>query len=303
VLIGLGVIALAALGGWVIASRTARPIVRLTSAAEDVATSGRLDHPVPTNRRGEVGRLARAFASMLHALDQSTAQQQRLVQDASHELRTPLTSLRTNLDTLRRHAELDPEVRDRVLADLDSELQELGDLANELVQLTVDARSTEHEEPVQLDRLARAAVERASRRSGREIRVTAAPTTVIARPAALARAVGNLLDNAAKFSPDDTPIEVKVSSGCIEVRDHGPGIDPSDLPFVFDRFYRAVDARNLPGSGLGLSIARAGIDASGGRVYAENDPGGGAKFTVVLPTTNGSTGPATPSSKEGSGDS
>ncbi|MEX2267980.1 MAG: HAMP domain-containing protein, partial [Acidimicrobiia bacterium] len=108
VLIGLAVIALAALGGWLIASRTARPILRLAAAAEEVATTGRLDHPVPATGRGEVGRLARAFTSMLHALDQSSAQQQRLVQDASHELRTPLTSLRTNLDTLRRHTELDP---------------------------------------------------------------------------------------------------------------------------------------------------------------------------------------------------
>jgi two-component system sensor histidine kinase MprB len=287
VLIGLGVMALAALGGWFIASRTARPIVRLTVAAEEVATTGRLDHPVSATGRGEVGRLTRAFTSMLHALDQSSAQQQRLVQDASHELRTPLTSLRTNLDTLRRHTELDPEVRDRVLADLDSELQELGALANELVQLTVDTRSAEPEAPVQLDRLARSAADRAIRRSGRTITVSATPTTVIARPAALSRAVGNLLDNATKFSPDGTTIEVNVSSGCLEVRDHGHGIDLHDLPYVFDRFYRAVDARKLPGSGLGLSIARAVIDSSGGRIYAENDPGGGAKFTLVLPTANG----------------
>ena len=181
VLIGLGVMALAALCGWLIASRTARPIVRLTAAAEEVATTGRLDHPVPATGRGEVGRLTRAFTSMLHALRQSSAQQQRLVQDASHELRTPLTSLRTNLDTLRRHTELDPELRERVMADLDSELQELGALANELVQLTVDTRSAEPEAPVQLDRLAKIAAERAIRRSGRTVTVTATPTTVIAR--------------------------------------------------------------------------------------------------------------------------
>jgi two-component system sensor histidine kinase MprB len=160
-------------------------------------------------------------------------------------------------------------------------------LANELVQLTLDTQSTEPETPVELDDLAQTAADRAMRRSGRTITVTAKPTTVNARPAALTRAVGNLLDNAIKFSPHDSPIEISVTAGCLEVRDHGPGIAPHDLPYVFDRFYRAVDARNLPGSGLGLSIVQAVIDASGGRVYAETDPEGGAKLTIVLPTTNG----------------
>jgi two-component system sensor histidine kinase MprB len=284
-LIGLGVILFAALMGWLIAQRTTRPMERLTSAAEDVAVTGRLDHPVPSDAHGEVGRLARAFTTMLRALDQSHAQQQRLVQDASHELRTPLTSLRTNLDTLRRHAELDPAVRERVLADLDSELRELGDLATELVQLTVDAHPSEPELPISLDELVLRVATRTARRTGRDIRVDSSPTTVTARPEALTRAIGNLLDNACKFSPEGTPIEVEVRAGCIEVRDHGPGIDIHDLPFVFDRFFRAVDARGLPGSGLGLSIARTIVEGSGGRIYAENDPGGGARISIVLPTT------------------
>ncbi len=291
-LIGIGVIALAALAGWLIARRVVRPMVRLTSAAEEVAATGRLDHPVPTNGRGEVGRLARAFTSMLRALDESHDRQHRLVQDASHELRTPLTSLRTNLDTLRRHADLDPQIREQVLADLDSELQELGALSTELVQLTIDTHAGEPAQPVALDRLVHEAAARATRRSGRSVAVDATSSTVIARPEALSRVVGNLLDNAIKFSPDGTPIEVQVRAGCVEVRDHGPGIPANDLPFVFDRFYRAVDARGLPGSGLGLSIARAVVDASDGRIYAENADGGGARLTIVLPTTNGATATA-----------
>ena len=284
--IGLGVIALAALGGWLIASRVARPIARLTEAAEEVAATGRLDHPVAASGSGEVRRLASAFTSMLRALDESRAQQQRLVQDASHELRTPLTSLRTNLDTLRRHAALDPKLREQVLTDLDGELQELGALTTDLVQLTVEAHATEVETPVSLDQFTKRAAVRAARRSGREISVDAAPTTVVARPDAIFRAISNLLDNAIKFSPDGSAIEVKVSAGRIEVRDHGPGIDPDDLPFVFDRFFRAIDARGLPGSGLGLSIARAVVEGSGGSISAENDPAGGAKFTIVLSTTD-----------------
>jgi two-component system sensor histidine kinase MprB len=282
--IGIGVILIAAAGGWLIARRTARPLGRLTKAAEEVAATGRLDHPVPTKGRGEVGRLARAFTSMLRALDDSHARQQRLVQDASHELRTPLTSLRTNLDTLRRHEGLDPELREQVLTDLDSELQELGALTNELVQLAVDAHSTEPEIPIDLDALVEQSVERARRRSGRVIDLEASPARVVARPDALSRAVGNLIDNAIKFSPDESPIEVRVHAGSVEVRDHGPGINAHDAPFIFDRFYRADSARPLPGSGLGLSIAREVVDASGGHLTAENDPAGGARLTIVLPT-------------------
>lgn len=286
VFIGLGVIALAALGGWLIARRTSRPIIRLTAAAEEVAATGRLDHPVPPSGSGEVGRLARAFKSMLRALEESHAQQQRLVQDASHELRTPITSLRTNIDTLRRHAGLEPAMRERVLADLDSELHELGSLTNELVHLTIDAHSDEPEVSVALHELVERVATRASHRSGREIVVQASPTSVTGRPDALSRAISNLLDNATKFSPEGSKIEVAVHAGCVEVRDHGPGIDPHDLPFVFDRFFRSVDARGLPGSGLGLSIAQAVVEASGGRIYAENVPDGGAKLTIVLPTTD-----------------
>lgn len=290
--IGIGVIALAALGGWFIASRAARPIARLTKAAEAVAATGRLDHPVPARGRGEVGRLARAFTSMLRTLEDSQARQQRLVEDASHELRTPLTSLRTNLDTLRRHVELDPEVRDRVLEDLDTELQELGELTSELVQLAVDSHSMEPEIPIELHQLVERCVKRARNRSGRTITLDANATTVVARPDGLARAVGNLIDNAIKFSPDDSAIEVRVYAGCVEVSDHGPGIDPHDLPYLFDRFYRADDARGLPGSGLGLAIAREVVTSSDGRIYAENNPDGGAKLTIVLPDGPSVGGPA-----------
>jgi two-component system sensor histidine kinase MprB len=269
-----------------VAQRSTRPIRRLTSASEDIAETGQLEHPVPSDGQGEVGRLAQAFATMLHALDESQSRQQRLVQDASHELRTPLTSLRTNLDTLRKHPELDPEMRERILADLDSELKELGDLATELVLLTVDTHPSEPEVPLQLDELVERLADRTRRRTGREIRVDASPTSVMARPEALTRAIGNLFDNAVKFSPEGSSIDVAVRAGSVEVRDHGPGIDPKDLPYVFDRFFRSIDARGLPGSGLGLAIARTIVESSGGRIYAENDPDGGARISMVLPTVD-----------------
>lgn len=278
--VGVAVIALAALAGWVIARRTTRPVLRLTDAAEAVGATGQLEIPVPPGGKDEVGRLARAFGSMLDALNRSRTQQQRLVQDAGHELRTPLTSLRANIDTLRRHPDLVGPSRQHLLDDLDSELRELSGLVDELVALAVDRYDDEPERTVAVDELAARAAERAERRTGRAVTVDAEPATTIARPGQLLRAITNLVDNAAKFSPADTPIEIVVRPGRLEVRDHGPGIDPRDLPYVFDRFYRAVDVRSLPGSGLGLAIVREAARAAGGDAQVANDPGGGAVFTI-----------------------
>ena len=283
ILVGLGVIVLAALAGAAIARRTTRPVTRLSAAAEAVAATGRLDVDVPPAGRDEIGRLARAFASMLAALTRSRDQQQRLVQDAGHELRTPLTSLRANIGTLRRYPDLGGEARARVLGDLDSEVRELSALVDELVTLAVDRHDDEPEQTVALDRLAERAADRARRRSGREIVVHAEEAAVVARPQALLRAVANLLDNAVKFSPEGKPIELTVHPGGLEVRDHGPGIAAEDLPYVFDRFYRAVGARSLPGSGLGLAIVRQIVEEAGGTVRAANHPGGGAVLTLRLP--------------------
>jgi len=283
ILLGLVIIVLAAAAGVLIARRTTQSVTKLSAAADTIAASGRLDIEVPPGGRDEVGRLSRAFASMLAALTRSRDQQQRLVQDAGHELRTPLTSVRANIDTLRRHPDLAAGPRGQVLADLDSELRELSSLVEELVALAVDRHDDEPEQTLALDQLVERAVDRARRRSGRTILVGARPATVLARPQQLLRAVGNLLDNAVKFSPDGSPIEVTVGPGGLKVRDHGPGIGPEELPRVFDRFHRAVEARSLPGSGLGLAIVRQIVEDAGGSVSAANHPDGGAVFTVELP--------------------
>jgi two-component system sensor histidine kinase MprB len=258
-------------------------VLRLTDAAEAVGATGQLEIDVPRGGRDEVGRLARAFRSMLDALNRSRNQQQRLVQDAGHGLRTPLTSLRANIDTLRRHPDLEDEPRRQLLADLDGELRELTGLVNELVALAVDRYDDEAPERVRVDELARKAADRVRRRSGRPVTLDARPAAAEARRGQLQRALGNLLDNAVKFSPDGSAIEVTVRPGRVVVRDHGPGIAPGDLPLVFDRFYRAVDVRSLPGSGLGLAIVRDAVEAAGGTVEAANHPEGGAVFTVSLP--------------------
>ena len=275
---------LAAAAGWLAARQLTRRLVRLTAAAEHVADTGRLDVSVPAHGKDEAGRLAHAFNSMLGALARSKEDQQRLVQDAGHELRTPLTSLRTNIAVLHRYDRLTPEMRTRVLEDLEGEARELTTLVNEIVEVATDQRSDEPEQSISLAAVAQSVAARAARRSGRQVVVEADSSIVTGRPAAVERAISNLVDNAIKFDPQGVaPIEVVVAQGRIEVRDRGPGVDPADLPHLFDRFYRSVAARSRPGSGLGLSIVRTVAENHGGTAFASNRDGGGAVVGLTLP--------------------
>lgn len=279
----LVVIALAALAGWWIASQLTRRLSELTRAAERVAATGQLDVRVEVDGSDETARLATAFDDMLVALDASRAEQRRLVQDAGHELRTPLTSLRTNLFALRRGEQLDDEQRARLLSDLESEVAELSGLVNEVVGVAGDGSDSEPLTDVHLGELARSVAARATSRSGREVEVHADHTVVPARAAMLERAIGNLVENALKFDPGDRPIQIICTEGRVEVRDHGPGIAAEDRPMVFQRFYRADDARSSPGSGLGLAIVADVAARHGGQVFAEQAAGGGAVVGFSIP--------------------
>ncbi|MET7904954.1 HAMP domain-containing sensor histidine kinase [Streptomyces sp. NPDC005336] len=280
----VAVILAAGLAGWWLAGRITRRLVRLTRLAESVAATGRMEVAVPVTGEDEVGRLGRAFDGMLGRLARSKDDQRRLVQDAGHELRTPLTSLRTNISLLRRFEELPGPAREDLLADLAGETRELTDLVNELVDLAADQRDDEPRTEVSLEAVATTAAALARRRTGREITVRAeGDPRVEGRPAALQRAISNLVENAAKFDRDGSePVEVVVIGRRVEVRDRGPGIAEEDRERVFDRFYRAPPARSLPGSGLGLAIVREVALAHGGTVFARPRPGGGAVlgFTV-----------------------
>jgi two-component system, OmpR family, sensor histidine kinase MprB len=283
-LLGLAVTALAMAAGWFLARRFTRPIVTLTAATEQIAGSGALDVDIPAGGSGtETDRLSRSFATMVDALRTSRARQQALVQDAGHELRTPLTAMRTNIDVLRRHPDLDPAQRAQVLADVGAELRELTLLTDELITLAMEDADSEEPVPVDLADLARRAAARAGRRSGRTVEVDAESSVVVGRPRLLLRVLDNLLDNAVKFDPSQLPIAVTVRSGQVTVRDHGPGIRPEDRSRVFDRFYRALPSRTQPGSGLGLAIVRDAVLAHDGEVSVTNHPDGGAVFTVTLP--------------------
>lgn len=292
-LIGVVVTGLAVAIGWFAARRLARPLEDLSDAAEQIAETGDLDVPLATDAGGEVGQVARSFSGMLDALGDSRRQQQQLVVDAGHELRTPLTTLRTNADLLARGDLSDADTR-RALASIKAEVDELAELTAELVELAAEPPADPATEPTDMADIARSAADRAGRRHGRAIVVDSEPAPLIGSPAQLDRAVANLLDNAAKFSPPGSPIEVLVRPDRVEVADRGGGIDAGDLPHVFDRFFRAPAARTLPGSGLGLAIVAKTADAHGGEPFARNEHAGAVVGFTFEPNPGGPAGSDTP---------
>jgi two-component system sensor histidine kinase MprB len=203
------------------------------------------------------------------------SKQRQLIQDASHELRTPLTSLRANAELLQRPG-LSEEDRASILDDMRKEVDELADLSQELSELATDQRSLENPVIIDLSELAEDVADRARRRTAGNVIVSiSGDVTVVARQQQLERAVTNLVDNAIKFSPDGSDIEIQVFDKRIQVCDHGPGIPDFDKPHVFDRFYRSTTTRSMPGSGLGLAIVRQFADDNLATVYIEDAPGGG----------------------------
>jgi two-component system sensor histidine kinase MprB len=284
-IVGFGGIALAAALGLLVARAALVPVRRLTGAAERVARTQDLGHRIEPGGEDELGRLAASFNTMLAALEYSQQAQRRLISDASHELRTPLTSVGANLDALAIGDDLGLAERARVVAAAQAQLGELGVLIGDLVDLSKTEVEEVEVEDVRLDLATAEAIERARLHApGCRFMLDAEPCLVSASPARLERAIANLLDNAVKWGPAGGPVEVLVRDGRLEVRDHGPGIAAEDLPRVFDRFYRAPAARALPGSGLGLAIVRQMAVTHGGSAEATNDPGGGARLTLKLPT-------------------
>jgi two-component system, OmpR family, sensor histidine kinase MprB len=279
-LIGIGI---AAAFGLIVSRAALSPVRRLTETTETVTETGDLSQRIDVDGRDELSRLAMSFNTMLGALEESTRAQRQLVADASHELRTPLTSLRTNIEVLTGEHALPPEDRERLLSDVVEQLEEMTTLISELIELARTERQAAEPEDVRLDLVAAEALERARRnRPGVEFTAELEETVVRGVPSTIERAIGNLLDNAAKWTPPGSEVELEVRDGLVVVRDHGPGINEEDLPYVFDRFYRARSARGLPGSGLGLAIVRQVAEAHGGEVVAERADGGGTRMTLRL---------------------
>jgi two-component system, OmpR family, sensor histidine kinase MprB len=284
VAVGIGLAIAAGAVGWVLARAAVRPIEELTAVTDGLATSIDRSDSLPVHAPGEVGRLAASFQRMLASLRTAREQQGRLIADAGHEFRTPLTALRTNLETLvRRGAELTDEQQRELLTAALAESSELADLAAELVDLATDPTlRDEPSVPLDLAELAETVARRYIQRSGLPIHVTGSAERVNGRWSDLERAVSNLVDNAVKWSPPDAPIEIHLDGSTLSVRDRGPGIPELDLPHVFERFHRSIEARSTPGSGLGLAIVEHIVTTHDGRVFARNRPEGGAEVGFTL---------------------
>jgi two-component system, OmpR family, sensor histidine kinase MprB len=281
VVVGLAGIALAALLGGLVARAALAPVARFTRRTEALTADPDPSERLEAKGKDELARLAQSFNATLDALERSVQAQRSLVADASHELRTPIASLRANIQTLEEADRLPEHERKNLRADIIEELDALTALVGDVVELARGSELRATADDVALDKIVESALEKAGRRS-RDLRFRAQlePTLVCGSPEQIGRAVVNLLDNAVKWSPPGGEIEVVLRNGVLSVHDSGPGFDAKDLPHLFDRFYRAENARGLPGSGLGLAIVRQTAEAQGGYARAENDPAGGARLEV-----------------------
>ncbi|MBD2833080.1 HAMP domain-containing sensor histidine kinase [[Kitasatospora] papulosa] len=285
---GIGVVGAGAAGLW-IARTGLRPVDDLTRAVEHVAETEDLTVRIPAEGEDEIARLSRSFNAMTSSLATSRDRQSQLIADAGHELRTPLTSLRTNIELLARSDDtgraIPPEDRKALMSSVKAQMTELAALIGDLQELSrPDAAQPGPLQVVALHDITRTALQRVRLR-GPELTITAelAPWYVRAEPAALERAVVNVLDNAVKFSPAGGTVEVVLHRGELTVRDHGPGIPAEELPHVFDRFWRSPSARQLPGSGLGLSIVARTVQQAGGEIALTPAEGGGTVAAIRLP--------------------
>jgi two-component system sensor histidine kinase MprB len=283
-----GGIALAAVLGRLAARRVLAPLAQVAETARHIEETEDLSSRIHYHADDEVGQLAARFNAMIErlqrsrdALDESVRAQRQLVADASHELRTPITSLRTNIEVLMAGDELSDDDRHRLLADVLEQSEELSALIGDVIELARGDLPITSAEDIRLDRVVAECLTRAQRDfPDVRFRSSLEPVAVDGVPERLARAINNLLDNAAHHSPAGGLVEVIVDQQGVRVRDHGTGIDPEDLPHVFDRFYRAASARALPGSGLGLAIVKQTVGDHGGNVAVTNAEGGGALVTL-----------------------
>jgi two-component system sensor histidine kinase MprB len=290
-LVLLGGVAVAALLGRMASRRVLAPLAEVADVAQQIGETDDLTKRLHVHADDEVGQLATNFNAMLDrletsrdALDESVRAQRQLVADASHELRTPVTSLRTNIEVLLEEVQLEPDDRRRLLADVVEQSEELTALVGDLIELARGDQPGPEPDDVRLDGVASESLSRARRNApGIHFEATLVPTLIDGVPERLGRAMNNLLDNAARHSPAGGTVELQVGPHGVEVRDHGPGVDPEDLPYVFDRFFRGRNSRGRQGSGLGLAIVRQVAEQHGGSASVVNAVDGGAIFTMHLP--------------------
>ncbi len=302
--VGLGVLVATGLLGALAVRRAFRPLSEVEDVAQAIA-GGDLSRRVPDGPPStEVGRLSASLNAMLTQIEQAFAvreaseeRMRRFISDASHELRTPLATVRGYAELYRQGAVRDPDDVAGAMHRIETEAARMGDLVEDLLTLArLDEQRPEKRAPVDLTVIAvDVAQDARAIQPDRPPRVIGlggqlGPVMVLGHEGRLRQVVTNLVANAMRHTPAGTPIEVAVGrdgdQGVVEVRDHGPGIDPSQVRRVFERFYRSDSSRGRGaggGSGLGLAIVAAIVSGHGGRVGIAPTAGGGATFVVSLP--------------------
>jgi two-component system sensor histidine kinase MprB len=277
---GLAAGLLAAAGSWLAAGTLLAPVAAVADAADRLRRNDELPDRLVGEGPDELGRLVTSFNALLDDLRLSRDRQRRLVADVSHELRTPLTSLRVKIEFIQAQPDLAPTERLRLVAGAVADLESLGDLVSELVELASEGASPERAALVELSEVVETEVDRFRVTSGRTVELHTEPGMVETRPKQVTRALSNLLVNADKYSPPTEPITVRQRGPRIEVRDRGSGIPVGDRTRVFERFYRGEAHRSVDGTGLGLAIVAAVARTNGGGSWVE-DPADGGPGAVV----------------------
>jgi heavy metal sensor kinase len=289
-------VAIAAVGGYLLAYRALRPVEQLRRAAEDYGAKDLSRRLAPRELRDdELGRLARTLDAMLDRVAAAVEQQRRFTGDASHELRTPIATIMADA-SLSLERSRPAEDQRATIARIELEAARMGRIVEGLLVL---ARSDAQDRPAQTQDvdlralLDAAAVRFASNATVRGVRIEVRAESglrVADQDNGLERVFDNLLENALRYAPAGSAVEIEASARAgttrVTVADHGPGIPTDERTRVFERFHRGPGASGA-GAGLGLAIARTIVDAHGGRISAATTPGGGATFVVELPTRAG----------------
>lgn len=293
----------AIVAGIAVATSGLQPINRLRRATDHVTATGEL-RQIAVYTTDELGALTRSFNNMMSALQDAQTKQKNLVADASHELKTPLTSLRTNVELLMLASKtkgengapggITEQDRQDIEKDVIAQIEEMSSLIGDLVDLAREDASEAEYVPVELRGIIEEGVERVQRRRPDvHFDVHLLEWEVVGDEFSLSRAMLNLLDNAAKWSPEgghvrvwmEPVIDADYPNATVEIRvaDSGPGIPAEDRAKVFDRFYRSINSRSMPGSGLGLAIVKQVVEKHGGVIIADESDDKGALMRVLLP--------------------
>lgn len=287
---------LSMVAGIMVSTSGLRPLRALRTVINEITATQQL-RPIPVVGDDEIADLTRSFNSMLASVRESQESQRRLVADASHELKTPLTSMRTNIELLlmAHRAEeqdssrkLSKKDREDLERDVIAQMDEVTELVEDMLALArEESGDTPEFERIDLQELLEATLERAERRSvAADLKVYSEQVFIYGDAKSLDRAAMNLLDNAVKWSPECGVIEVDlraVKGGAeFSVRDQGPGIPPNEQDLIFERFYRSVETRSQPGSGLGLSIVKQIVDRHGGTIQVRQPVDGGTRMVIFL---------------------